>query len=104
MITEAPVISGDKESSISSNKLSYLQRKELKSKISKIKKKIKKIDEEIKDNEKEKGEIEHRFSVDPTSYSNDLAEKLKYLQGQIEEDETLWIELNEKLSDLESQI
>ncbi|MCH7782304.1 ABC-F family ATP-binding cassette domain-containing protein [candidate division KSB1 bacterium] len=104
METEAPVISENTEQTISGNKVSYLQRKKIKSKINKIKNKIKIIETDFKSKEREKGEIEHRFSFNPASYTKDLAVKLRELQGQIEENETLWIELNEELSKLESQI
>jgi ATP-binding cassette subfamily F protein 3 len=87
-----------------SRPLNYLERKALKAEHKKLAKRLKNIEGQIHFYKTEKETIQKQFSEDPASWSRKLNDRLVLATKFLEEQESLWLELQQKLEELESRI
>lgn len=84
-------------------KTSYQLRKELNSEITKLKNKIKKVEHQIALYETEKQAIIDDFSNNSQTYSQEKSLRLEQLEQILKHEESIWIELQERMEELKNQ-
>lgn len=84
--------------------LNYVERKALKSEHKKLVKRIKNVEGQINFYKTEKESILKQFSEDPSSWSRKLNDRLTLVTKFLEEQESLWLELQQKLEELDAMI
>jgi ATP-binding cassette subfamily F protein 3 len=84
--------------------LNYLERKALKSEHKKLAKQIKNVEGQINFYKTEKEGILKQLSENPSSWSRKLNDRLTLSTKFLEEQESVWLKLQQKLEDLDSMI
>ncbi|MBI1870299.1 MAG: ABC-F family ATP-binding cassette domain-containing protein [Chlamydiae bacterium] len=82
--------------------LTYLERKSIKAEIKKLEKRLQGIEENLNGHRNEKESILKQFAENPSSWTRKLNDHLVIVGKLIEEQETIWLNLQEKFEKLKN--